>query len=872
MRASRVWVRAVSGLVPGQFRADWIEEWDGELAASDGSMRHAWGALADAWYLRTEGWTMDGMWRDVRTAVKGLARRPAFTLLAGLTLAVGIGANTAIYSVVDGVLLNPLPLPDPEEVVSYNFEAPGLGVNVPVIPHSEAMYVHFLEQARELSAFAVWMDDNVNLMVDGEPRRLSAVQVTEEYFDVWGVQPALGRAFVEGEDREGAEPVAVLGHGLWQDAFGGQRDVVGRLVEMDGVQRRVVGVMPAGSALTDEELWLPMQIDSEDPDDGSLGLIGIGRLASGATIETASVEMERLIGLYAEQDPDGITASALEQAGLAPDIKPLKDLFVEDMRQVLWVLLGTVGFVLLIACANVANLFLVRAEARQREHALRIAMGATRQDMVRQYLTESLTLAVAGGVVGLGLAVLGVRGLLRLAPADLPQALDIGIDGSVLLFTAVVSIATGFLFGLFPAFGFSRRDLSRALKDGGRASTAGKERHRARSGLVVTQVALALVLLIGSGLMLRSFVALRSVDVGFETAGLLTFRLGLPRAEYNDPALSFAFYRGLDERLRATAGVQAVGMVSGLPLTDSKSAGPMEPVERPFPEGELAPLVERVQVTPGYLEAMAIPILEGRALEWTDQGDQFRAIVVSDALARAFWPGESAVGKSIRNQGNEYSWQIVGVVGDVRFDGVTEEPLAMAYIPLESGNPEDSQIAMGMDIVVKAGGDPLSVLPSVREAVRAADPRLPIIGPRTVESIVSDSMASTSFAVILLGISAGIALLLGTVGIYGVISYIVSRRTQEIGVRMALGAPAAAVLRDVVGQGMRLAAVGVVVGLAGAWGLSKVMGSLLYGVAPTDPLTFASTSALLATVALLACWVPARRASRVDPVEALRSE
>ncbi|HEX9886153.1 MAG TPA: ABC transporter permease [Longimicrobiales bacterium] len=866
-----LWVRLTSLLVPGDRRDDWIEEWRGELAASGGTMADAWGALADAWYLRMEGWTMDAIVRDLRAAVRSLVRKPFFTALAGVTLAVGIGANTAIFSVVDGVLINPLPFPDSHLMVSYNFEAPGLGVSVPVIPHSEGTYLHYLENATSIESLALFSDGSVNLVTDEEPRRLSARVVTEKYFDAIGLRPFLGRGFLEGEDRLGAEPVAVLGYGLWEESFGKDPSVVGRLVEMDGVQRRVVGVMGDFSFL-DADLWIPMAIDDAEPELGSLSFIGVARLVEGVDVEAANTEMQGLLMRFSEAHPEELGAEIIEQAGLAADVKPLKELFVQDVRPVLWVLLGTVGFVLLIACANVANLFLVRAESRQREQAVRTALGASRGDVMRQYLSEALALAVGAGVLGLGLAAVGVRGLLELAPADLPQALSIGIDGSVLAFTAVISLASGVLFGLFPVLGYGRRDLSNVLKEGGRASTTGRERHRARSSLVVSQVALALVLLVGSGLMLKSFVALRGVDPGFESEGVLTFRVGPPDAEYPEPTQVLDVYRRLADRLTEQPGVQSVGMIDGLPLSGAKSAGAMEPEERPYPEGELGPIVERRSVTPGYFETMRIPLAEGRPLEWSDQGDQHRGVVISEALAQAFWPGQSALGRMIRNQGAEFSWEVVGVAADVRFDDVADEPLPMAYFPVVAGPPERLTGPSFMDVAIRVGGDPLGAVAGAREALRAVDPRLPIINPRTVESIVNDSMASTSFTVLLLGIAAGIALLLGTVGIYGVISYIVSRRTQEIGVRMALGAPAATVLRAVVGQGMALTGIGVGLGLLGAWGVSRVLASLLYGVTATDPVIFAGTAALLTLVALLATWIPARRASRVDPVEALRTQ
>ena len=440
------------------------------------------------------------------------------------------------------------------------------------------------------------------------------------------------------------------------------------------------------------------------------------------------------------------------------------------------------------------------------------------------------------------------------------------------MFTGVISVVSGLLFGIIPMMAYGRRDVSKSLKDGGRSSTGGRERIRIRGALVVTQVALALVLLVGSGLMLRSFVALQSVNPGFESEGLLTFRLGLPEAEYENGGRVLDFHRQLSDRLAATPGVQAVGMISGLPLSDAKSAGPMEPVERPFPEGELGPLVERRQVTPGYFSTMSIPLVSGRGLEWTDQGDQNRAVVISETLAAAFWPSESAVGRMIRSQGSEHSWEVVGVAANVRFDDVQEDPLPLIYLPVLAGTADESGAAYSMDVVVRVGADPLGAVQIARGALAEVDPRLPMINPRTVEAIVQDSMASTSFTVILLGIAAAVALLLGMVGIYGVIAYIVSRRTQEIGVRMALGAPRATVLRAVVGQGMRLTAIGLAIGLLGSLAVSRALASLLYGVTATDPFTFVGTAGMLALVSLLAIWIPARRAARIDPVQALRSE
>jgi len=873
MKPENFWIRLVSPLVPRDQRRDWIREWDAELVVSGYPMSHALGALPDAWVLRTDGWTMEGMLRDLRGAVRGFARKPFFTAMAGITLAMGIGANTAIFSVVDGVLIDPLPFPDSQELVSVNHTAPAS--NLPMVPHSEGTYLHYLERFRSLDAFAVFGSGTVNLISDGEPRRIQGTQVTQPFFRVLGVQPFLGRAFVEGEDRPGAEPVVVLSYGLWQQTFGADRSIVGSLVELDGVQRRVVGVMPDGFAMPEgSRLWLPRVIDPATAQMGSLGLLGVGRLAPRASVETAQAEMTDLLHLFSELHPDEFPREVLEQMGMVADVKPLKDLYVEDVQEALWILLGTVGFVLLIACANVANLFLVRAEGRQREQALKTALGASRLDLVRQYLTESLTLAVGGGLLGLGLAYAGVRALLAMAPVGIPRASEIGIDPSVLLFTGAISVASGFLFGLFPVFSYVGKDLSGTLKEGGRSSTTGRERHRARNLLVVSQVALALVLLVGSGLMARSFLALRSVDPGFDSTNRLVFRIALPEAEWPEAEAVRQFQRQLQERMAAIPGVESAALISAVPLEDQKTAGPMESEERPIPESELGPLVDRRYVSPRAFQSMGIDLVAGRDLTWDDAGDRVRSVVISETAARTYWPGESSVvGRRIRDQGSESGyWEVVGVARDIRFETLTEDPAPLAYFPMTTGEPDSPIPVRSLAVVLHTSSDPLGLIPAAREALRELGPRLPMVEPRTLASVERDAMAATSFTLVLLGIASGIALILGAVGIYGVIAYVVSRRSQEIGVRMALGAPAERVLKDVVAQGMALTGTGIALGLLGAWGVSRVLSSLLFGVSATDPLTYVGTALALALVALLASWLPARRAARIDPVEALRWE
>ncbi len=870
----RLWLRLVGMLVPGARRAEWMEEWEGELASRPPSMMDAWGALPDAWTLRREGWTMDRMLHDVRAAWKGLARRPFFTALAAVTLAVGIGANTAIFSVVDAVLINPLPYPHSDRLVSANLTAPGMQISV--VGLSEAMYLRYLKESKTLSAFAVYKQGPMNLERTGNPERVAAAEVTREFFDVMGVHPFLGRGFAVGEDRKGAEPVAVLGYGLWQTAFGGDPSVVGRTVDLNGVQRLVVGVMPRGFSYPRRtSLWLPLPVDAQDPPVSSLSYLGIGRMAPGETAQAVQAEMQGMLHSFAQRLSDDFGPGVMKRSGLAAYVRPLRDVEVSNVRQTLWVLMGTVGFVLLIACANVANLFLVRAEARQRERALRTALGATRGDMVRLYLTESVMLALGGGVLGLGLAWVGVRGLVTMVPVTLPRAGEIGIDGSVLGFTAAISVLSGFLFGLFPAFGHGRRDLSGALKEGGRTTTGERKQHRARSALVVVQVAIALILLVGAGLMARSFVAMSHVDLGFATRGRLVFHVSLPSADYPDAARVGLFERNLLQHLEATPGVESAAIAGRLPLeSQGENASPVEPVDHPLAEGKPVPMVNLQRVSPGYFQAMGITLLQGRGLTADDEAPGVHKVVIDEKLAHMFWPDAASVlGRRLRQHGaTNPALEVVGVARDVHFYSVTENPGPRLYYPVPTTSEFSGQPARALSVVMKVGAAPMSFVSAAREALSAVDPHLPMVRPETMDRIVQDAMAPTSFTVILLGIAAAIALLLGTVGIYGVISYMVSRRTQEIGVRMALGAPRASVLRQVVGQGMALTALGLAVGLLGAWGLSRVLASMLYGVSATDPVTYVLTACFLALVALLASWVPATRAARVDPVEALRSD
>jgi putative ABC transport system permease protein len=649
------------------------------------------------------------------------------------------------------------------------------------------------------------------------------------------------------------------------------------------VTRTVVGVMPESFRFptSDVQLWVPMVIDPAKLAPGNFNYSAVSRLRPGVPYERASRELSALVWRLPEaMGPDSVSREMIEQAKLAVIARPLRDRVVGEIERTLWLLLGSVGLILLIACANVANLFLVRAESRQREVAVRTAIGASRWEIARVFLGESLALSALGGILGLVLASAGVRFLLSLQPQGIPRLEEIGIDGTVVAFTALVSILSGLLIGAFAAFRYGSPDLVPALKDGGRGGTAGKARHRARQILVVVQVALALVLLVGAGLMIRSFWRLASVDPGVDPKGVLTVSLSLPESEYATSARTAQFYVQLLERVRGLAGVEKAGANSILPLSNGNSMSSHMIEDQPTPPSSLPPMLGTRFASPGYFEALGIPLLEGRSFDRIDPDRTGDEVVVSRALARHFWPGKSALGKRLSpgGPGEEVKqwFTIIGVVGDVREQGLHAKPVEAVYYPVRRVNPDtDGEwVPRDFTLVVKAkpGVDPTSLVTAVRQAVWSIDPKLPLSGVRTMEKVVESSMARTSFTMLLLGIGAAVALLLGAVGIYGVISYIVTQRTQEIGVRMALGAQRGDVSGMVMKEGLILALLGIGSGLAVAFAVTRLMKALLYEVSATDPATFAAVPLLLALVALLASYVPARRAAGVEPLEAIRYE
>ena len=882
-------IAAVSRIVPEDRRAQWRREWEGETAYAWQRLRQegvpaAWGSVRlrlrvsmcviDAILERREAIRMTGLGKDLRFAVRGLLRKPGFTSIAVLTLALGIGATTAVFTLLDGVLLRPLPFADAEELLSLRHD--GRDGQDP-LPISPGLYLLYRDQARTLETVAMQTPTVGNLVVDGEPERIAGQAVTPSFFSLLGVTAAQGRTFLEEEGVPGGAQTIVLSDELWRSRFAAAPGIVGSTVDINGVRREVVGVMPPDFGYPDRNarFWLPLVIDETQAPVAAFFAAGIGRMADGQTVETVRGELEGMLARLPELLPGDGGAEFLMNVNIKTNIAPLKESLVGELRSTLWILFATVGIVLVIACANVANLLLVRAEGKQRELAVRMALGAGRAQVVRSFMGESLALATAGGALGVAVAAGAVRFATALIPTELPRMAEIGIDARVLGFTAFVALGCALFFGLFPLVRFQTKDLAFQLREGtARGATAGRERHRLRNGLVVSQVALALVLLIGSGLMLRSFFALRSMDPGFDHERALTARVTVPPSEIQDPLATKSFFVQLQDRLAARPGVTAVGLATAVPLGGSgNSYQTIEVEDHPRGPDDLPVFASWLKAGPGYFEAMAIQVIEGRGFGPTDGGDGFRAVVVSKGFADKWWPDGSPLGRRLRYGADDEAWyEIVGVVEDVRHDSLEEIADELVYFPLVTEAGGQMQMARSMDVVVRTSGEPLAFVPVLRSETRALNARIPIANPRTLRQVFESATARTSFTMAMLGAASGIALLLGLVGIYGVISYVVSQRTREIGVRMALGASAATVRGMVVRQGLLLSGAGVGLGLLVAALLSRVMRSLLYGVGAVDPLTYAVVAVSLVAVAVLASLIPAVRAAGVDPSRALRTE
>jgi putative ABC transport system permease protein len=816
---------------------------------------------------------MDSVLQDLRYSLRRLAKSPAFTLVVVLTLALGIGANTAIFSAVNAVLLRPLAFRDPERLVTIEHFYPSLGGGLKA-PVSAPGFRDYQAHTHAFESMAIETNWAANLTEVGEPVRIQGARVTGRYFGTLGVPALVGRGLLPGEDSAGHEHVVVLAYGLWQRLFGGQRNVVGRTVSLNGERYEVVGVMPREFRDVFNrtvELWTPIVFQPDELADDQrtrerLNLVA--RLRLGAPLEQATAEVHTLGEQLKRDYPDTY----------APDwtllTTPLARRTTGPVRPALLVLLGAVGFVLLIACANVANLLLARAAARSKEIAVRTALGASRERLVRQLLTESLLLALAGGVLGLALAFWGVRSVAALNPGNLPRADEIGVDAPVMLFTLAVSLLTGLLFGLVPALHASSVDLHGMLKEGGRGTAGDRGGQGLRRVLVVAEVALALTLLTGAGLLVKSFARLQGVDPGFDPNHVLTFNLALPPARYPSDTQQVAFFDQVLPALAGLPGVRSAGSTSVVPFGGNWTTasfeveGYQQPKDQPSPWGDM-----RI-VSPGFFQVLRIPLRQGRAFTEQDRIGGRLVAVVDEELARRYWPGADPIGKRITYGAppgvadtSAREWiEVVGVVGHTKHEGLDAENRVQVYLPYtQRGMPF-------LTAVLRTTGDPSGYVPAARRAIQAIDPDLPIANPRTMDELIAQSVGQRRLSMLLLSVFSGIALVLASIGIYGLMSYSVAQRSRELGVRIALGAGRSDVLRLVLRQGMRLAGMGIVVGVAAAFALTRVIASQLYGVTATDPTTFLAVAALLGLTALAANLVPALRATRVDPAVILRDE
>jgi predicted permease len=801
---------------------------------------------------------------------------PGFTLLSLLTLAIGVGANIAIFAIVNAVLLRPLPLPDSERLVVLRHAAPGLA-QLAELPMSDALYFLYAEQVRTLEGVAVYREEQVSFTGAENPQRVAAQSVTASFFEVLRTPPRLGRWFTPAEDRPGAAPVVVLSDGLWRSRFGAAPGIVGRTVDLDGESAEVVGVMPPGFSFSQQEidLWRPLRLDRGNVQLGAFGSNGVARIADGATLGQVRAELEALLANLTELLPDEGAAPILANAGFRPLIDRAREAVVGDIEATLWILLGAVGFLLLIACANVANLFLVRSEARHGEVAIRAALGESRGRLAGSVLFESLGLGVAGGLLALPLALLAVRLLVAFGPRELPRLDEISIDAAVLLFGLAASVAAGLLFGLLPALRAGAAAAAGHMTAGARGATSGRERQLARRGLVVVQVALALTLLVGSGLSVRSFQRLAAVDPGFDPVDVLAFGLELHARDYETADARLNFHREVVDRLRALPGVVAASAASTVPLSGEMSGSGHSIEGRPLADDEVPPVFMIKRVAPAYFDTLGVEVIEGRVFEPLDGERESPVVIVSRSLVRTHWPGESALGKGVRlggppgEEGEQWS-RVVGVVDDVHEINLHEDPLEMAYYPIP-GVTGGEGVPAAMRYMVRAP-NAAALSGAAREVVRGLDPTLPIAEIETLETLVGRARGERAFVMILLAIAAGLALLLGSVGLFGVVSYMVAQRRREIALRMAVGAQVTDVLRLVLTEAGGLAVLGTALGIGAAVALTRRLQALLFETSPLDPLVFVAVSTLLVGVCLLASWLPARRAARIEPLAALRTE
>jgi predicted permease len=863
-------VYVAQGMSPEEARAATLREFGGVEQAKE-QCRDARGVSL-----------IEELWQDLRYGARTLLKKPGFTAVAVITLALGIGANSAIFSVVNSILLRTLPYKEPQRLMMVWTRITQLESTSgqTQFANSATDFIEWRNQNQSFEQIAAFCNHNFNLSGGGEPEFLGGVGASASLLPLLGVEAKLGRTFRTEEDQPGADRVVILSHGLWERRFASDPEIIGKKLTLNEGTYTVVGVMPPGFQFPGKDSMLaglrfPQRVDfyiplaltaSEASDRGRLYLAVIGRLKPQVTIAQAQADMDavadRLVKQY--KNGRGVVLVSLQQQ------------VVGKARNALLIFLGAVAFVLLIACANVANLLLTRAAARHKEMAIRSALGASRLRLIRQLLTESLLLAMLGGTVGLVLALWVVKLLIAIGPTNLPRADAISVDGRVLSFTLLISLLTGIIFGLAPALQASRLDLNESLKEGGTTSAVSSGRNRIRSLLVVSQVAVALMLLIGAGLMIRSFVRLLGVDPGFDPQHILTLDVRLPLSKYAGPQADYAgpqaaaFFQQVIERLKTLPGVRAAGGANPLPLSGGEEGSGFVIAGRwPPAPGEVFNAGRR-WVSPDYFKVMGIRLQTGRAFTESDGSGAPRVLIINEAFVRTFFPDKDPIGKRLFfNRGSDggYAWrEIVGVVKDVKHSALDSDPKPEMYFPF-------SQFpSWNMTLVARTSGDPMSLVAAARRQVLAVDPNQAISNVSTMEQLMDNSVSQRRFNMLLLSIFAAISLVLAAVGIYSVLAYSVAQRTQEIGVRMALGARAANVLKLIIGQGMVLVLIGAALGLAAAFALTRVLTGLLYGVSPTDPATFAMIALLLLGVALVACYLPARRATKVDPIIALRFE
>jgi putative ABC transport system permease protein len=808
---------------------------------------------------------MNNLWQDIKYGIRILGRKPGFTITAVITLALGIGVNSAIFSAINAILLRPLPYKEPERLVQIwerNLKSESLTNSV-----SPLNFLDWQKQSQsfeEMAGYNIWLP---TLMDDSRPEEIPGSTVTANFFDTLGVAPALGRGFLPEEEQRGKNRVVIISHGLWQRRFGGDPEILGKALSLGGRDFTVIGVMPSNYRHPEPfmqekaELWTPLVLNRDEGSRGFHYIRVIGRLKPEATLQQARTEMESIAGQLEQAYPQN-------NKDWTVTLRSLHDQVTGNISVALWILQAAVGFVLLVACVNLANLFLVRANAREREIAIRSALGAARSRLIRQLLTESVLLAIAGGAIGLLLAAWGVDILVSLSPADIPRIEEIGFDSRVLTFTGLASFATTLIFGLVPAIQVSRVRLTDSLKEGSQNSTSGLRSRRLSGSLVIAEVAVSLILLVGAGLMLKSFLHLQKVDVGFNPENLLTMQLSLP-AKYREDHKLIGLYQKIIERVESLPGVESAGITLGLPFSGINDLGINVEIEgRPEPEPGKSPATQYRVVSSNYFRAAGMKLLDGRLLSDQDNENSPEVTVINETFARTHWPDEDAIGKRLTMEsfGKRATRTIVGVVADVHHEGLNVTPLSEMYVPYQQ-NPWAFSA-----LVLRTASDQTGIVSSVQNAVWENEREITISKIGTMEHMISNSIAHPRFNALLLGLFSTLALLLAAVGIYGVMSYILSQCTREIGIRIALGAQRQDILKLVLGQGLVLALVGVFIGLIGAFALTRFLESLLFEVSATDPVTYIAIATLLTLVALAACYIPARRAMKVDPIEALRYE